>query len=509
MVDWLDFPLRPPDGEGTWGGGDYGVYREHFQGYHAGEDWSIFRTRSMGEPVFSIGHGMVTYAQPRGWGRDGGVVIIQHVLEDWSRVLSFYGHLDPSSVNLRAGDCVRRGDRVGEIGDRYHLHFELRVHMPNQPGPGYWGVDPTLAGWLPPSEFIIEQRLGVTPGLLWMSISDEQTNLPIGMLDEHTFLLLEGRNLVGIDMGDGTEVLRFSIERNYAQGVVDNRSRLVYLADRHGYLDGYELPIPLMEGESDVEVELLEPDWRIKFPDTGTVKLMLQPGEGVLVSIAGGIFNVSDSGEQIWQLEGVPLVNDWILDGENLIYSIVGEQSAVGIVTSGEQSLVVEGVGGQLIMRGDHILVYDPHGLYLLDPQTQDVELFYPLPTALPELGDVVSIDGGGYILMHRDLSDQRLIAFNPDGSILWEESFKDKLVGEPNLIDLDGQNYIVLKEKGRFHSRVRLVKIDTSNGNLTYIFEGGVRDLVLQNSWVFGVDQELILINIEGYRLAVDLNVP
>ena len=72
MVDVLDFPLNPPDAINTSGGGDFGVYRERYQGNHTGEDWGLQDRQNFGATVYAIGHGMVTYAQPRGWGRDGG-----------------------------------------------------------------------------------------------------------------------------------------------------------------------------------------------------------------------------------------------------------------------------------------------------------------------------------------------------------------------------------------------------------------------------------------------------
>ena len=37
-----------------------------------------------------------------------------------------------------------------------HEHFEIRTHMPEEPGPGYWPTDPTEAGWLPPSSVRID-----------------------------------------------------------------------------------------------------------------------------------------------------------------------------------------------------------------------------------------------------------------------------------------------------------------------------------------------------------------
>jgi len=142
LVDVFDFPLNPPEGDGVArGGGDFGIYRGRYEKYHAGEDWWMSPWRSsFGSPVYSIGHGRVTYAAPNGWGRDQGIVIVRHSFADGRQVLSFYGHLDPDSVILINGDCVTRGERVGAIGRPTtgpHLHFEIRTHMPDEPGTGY------------------------------------------------------------------------------------------------------------------------------------------------------------------------------------------------------------------------------------------------------------------------------------------------------------------------------------------------------------------------------------
>ncbi|MCA9920834.1 MAG: M23 family metallopeptidase, partial [Anaerolineales bacterium] len=173
VVDTFDFPIDPPDAAGVRRGGvDFGVYRNRYAKYHAGEDWGgPAGSRNLGTPVYSIGHGLVTYAEPVGWGRDQGVVIVQHTLTDGRRLLSFYGHLDPDSVVLNAGECVVRGDQVGNIGQPRttpHLHFEIRTQAPYETLTGYWPVDPTLAGWLPPSQTIWQQRIAASPGVEWI-----------------------------------------------------------------------------------------------------------------------------------------------------------------------------------------------------------------------------------------------------------------------------------------------------------------------------------------------------
>jgi murein DD-endopeptidase MepM/ murein hydrolase activator NlpD len=100
-VDVLDFPLDPPNGADASGGSDFGVFRSRYGKFHSGEDWWGVRGRqSFGEPVYAIGHGLVTYAEPEGWNRDKGVIIVRHIFDDGREVLSFYGHLDPPSVLL-------------------------------------------------------------------------------------------------------------------------------------------------------------------------------------------------------------------------------------------------------------------------------------------------------------------------------------------------------------------------------------------------------------------------
>ncbi|MBC7810580.1 MAG: hypothetical protein H7175_05505, partial [Burkholderiales bacterium] len=57
---------------------DFGSPSPRHQGrYHTGEDWYGIRGESFGQPVRAIAAGRVTYSAVNGWGRDGGVVIIE------------------------------------------------------------------------------------------------------------------------------------------------------------------------------------------------------------------------------------------------------------------------------------------------------------------------------------------------------------------------------------------------------------------------------------------------
>jgi murein DD-endopeptidase MepM/ murein hydrolase activator NlpD len=113
-----------------------------------------------GEPVRAIANGRVTYADPEGWDTEKGVVIVEHSLPDGSRVYSLYGHMEPIGDYFfpGVGQCVTPGQIVGAVGDPSlsapHLHFEIRVMLPDDGGPGYWDTNPLEAGWLNPLDFV-------------------------------------------------------------------------------------------------------------------------------------------------------------------------------------------------------------------------------------------------------------------------------------------------------------------------------------------------------------------
>ena len=89
---------------------------------HQGLDFGA----STGTPVGAGGRGVVSFA---GWnaGGFGNLVVIQHRLgyQTW------YGHM--SSINVRAGQSVAGGTRIGAVGSTGHstgphLHFEVRLN---------------------------------------------------------------------------------------------------------------------------------------------------------------------------------------------------------------------------------------------------------------------------------------------------------------------------------------------------------------------------------------------
>ena len=132
LADGFDFPVGKPDGAG------YYVFRGFSQYGHLGEDWNGKGggNTDLGDPVYSIGHGVVLFSRDykRGW---GNVVIIRHAYRAKNGQIAFidslYGHLKNRYCSV--GDRVTRGQKIGTIGrgpyNMYtaHLHFEIRKDL--------------------------------------------------------------------------------------------------------------------------------------------------------------------------------------------------------------------------------------------------------------------------------------------------------------------------------------------------------------------------------------------
>jgi murein DD-endopeptidase MepM/ murein hydrolase activator NlpD len=130
IADAFDFPVGAPDGAG------YHKARGYSANGHLGEDWNGHGggDSDEGDPVCAIGNGIVVLARDvqLGW---GNVVILRHAYWDEGELKyidSLYGHL--SEIAVREGEIVRRGQRIGGIGNNRgmyhaHLHFEIRKNL--------------------------------------------------------------------------------------------------------------------------------------------------------------------------------------------------------------------------------------------------------------------------------------------------------------------------------------------------------------------------------------------
>ncbi len=176
---------------------DFGVPSARHQGrYHTGEDYYGGRG-SLGMPVSAVADGRVTYSAPSGWGRDGGVVILEHSFPDGSIAYSMYGHMMSTDVYPfpERFACVRAGDVVGAVGDvrpAPHLHFEIRTSSPDTPGAGYSPEVPTLLGNLQASKFITNWQTWLNPAHRWhLQLPDDtRPTAPPLLLNDGSMLVL-------------------------------------------------------------------------------------------------------------------------------------------------------------------------------------------------------------------------------------------------------------------------------------------------------------------------------
>ena len=488
MVDILDFPLGPPDGLGYRGQWSFGRHSDRYNGIHAGEDWGHNSGGSLGEPVYSIGHGTVTYAQPLGWGVDRGVVIVRHVFPDGSTFLSFYGHLDPPSVALRAGDCVARGDSVGAIGKprgRPHLHFEIRTHMPDEPGPGYWPVDPRLAGWKVPSSTIWDYRTQISPGVAWTRPLTANLSAGIGLMSDGTLAALNDRQVVGIDPRDGAVRWSRPLSMTLSGAILDATGAALYFAGLGGSLQAIDT--------------LGAQAWQIDAGAWSKVTLMPLPGGGVVAHANRQLIGISASGRRLWQIDLAAAPLAWTLSGDRLVFTAQADQPAVYSLDRSGRLDSLAPIDGRPLIAGDWIFIYRPTGVYRLEPETGSARLIYPLDSAGFGAGDIAALPGGRLLVSHRGRTDQRLILIDADGALRWDRSVADLGASPPRLLVM-GERAYALTENGT------VLSIDPVTGDARRVFDGGGPPYLAGDVWAFATaDGRLLFDYRSGAIIALD----
>ena len=159
----FDFPVGKPNAKKYYVAQKFGEKNPDF-GYHMhlGEDWNGVRggNTDLGDPVFAVSNGIVSYAKDSGIGW-GNIVMIIHCISGKTGnkyVTSLYGHL--REMDVAEGDFVQKGQKIGAIGNvngTYfaHLHFEIRNIVTMPIGGGYSN---DLTGFLNPTDFIKRNR---------------------------------------------------------------------------------------------------------------------------------------------------------------------------------------------------------------------------------------------------------------------------------------------------------------------------------------------------------------
>ena len=161
LADGFDYPVGKPDGTGYYK--SRGLRLRSPQ--HFGEDWNGRGggNTDLGDPIYSIGDGIVTFAYDvrSSW---GNVVIVRHAYRDAASGQvkycdSFYAHL--LAIMTRVGQKVKRGQQIATLGSNHgmypaHLHFEIRHNIHIGMERGNFAAD--TKNFADPTQFITQYR---------------------------------------------------------------------------------------------------------------------------------------------------------------------------------------------------------------------------------------------------------------------------------------------------------------------------------------------------------------
>ncbi len=523
VVDTLDLPLGPPDGEGFAARWSFGRNSGRYQGLHAGEDWVSLSGSTLGKPVHAIGHGTVTYADPYGWGQtDRGVIIVRHVFPDGEAKLSFYGHVQPDSVQVHVGDCVVRGQvlaRVDKPRGRPHLHFEVRDHLPNEPGPGYWPHDPRLAGWYPPSAYLQAFRAGVTPGARWTRpfTTGKRAEL-IGALADGSIALHDGVSVQALAPTSGRPLWHTDEVGPVAASVVDVDGRTLYVASQDGVLRAFQaaeaaaVAVDLDPDSANAVAAAIvgvrpsddgpsrAADWEVVPPQSGVPVLVPLPGGGVGIHVGGELVGITPDGTIRWRLPGAGRPDSWLLDGDKLIYSTALPESRVLTLNGDGELAGPVPPGGQLARLGDRIVLYRPEGLDIFDPVLLSATPLLALEPGAIREGQALEVPGIGLLVTHRGATDSELILVDEAGHLAWRHSIAALGYRLPRLA-VSGTGAYLLTAAGD------VLALDSRPGAAILRWRGGgdARAAKLPEVLALDGDGGLLLDPGMGYVVAVD----
>jgi murein DD-endopeptidase MepM/ murein hydrolase activator NlpD len=331
----------------------YAASSQRHQGrFHTGEDWALGRGGSLGHPVRAIAAGRVTYSYHLGWGRDGGVVIIEHTLPDDTIIYSQYGHVAGSdTVEMpRRWDCVEAGQIIAVITDSRpapHLHFEIRANNPDIPGPGYTREHPTELGWRHPERIVTNLQARLHPSYRWhASITGYNVAVPPMLLDDHS-LIVAVDNVLRRVTPDGRVLWRITRDRPAASVTGFQTRPLVTFAD--GLMTRIDF-----DGSVDES-------WQVAFSPNGAP---LRMGESLLFhTIDDALVALTPNRrELLWRLEGVPAyvhghVSDrlialvthdelWLISHDGQLIDRVELRAGASLATAPDGGLVAYTHGG-------------------------------------------------------------------------------------------------------------------------------------------------------------------
>ena len=203
----------------------------------------------------------------------------------------------------------------------------------------------------------------------------------------------------------------------------------------------------------------------------------------------------------MWQVESPPPLA-WTLTFDRLIFSVSGQQPAVYSLSQAGQLTVLARITGKPIVAADSIFVYQPSGIYRLEPEAQRAHLIYPLDAGVVATSDGIGLADGTLVISHRGAFDQRLIWIGPEGSVAWDRSVARIGRQPPKLFRAAGRAYALTADGD-------ILYIDPLGGDARRVFEAGNGARLAGSAWVLPTAEDRIVLDFRGGMLvALDLRL-
>jgi len=424
VVDAIDYPLDPDRYGIVY---PFGQPSMRYDGrIHTGEDWFGGRATTYGSPVRAVATGRVTYAAPFGWGRDKGVVILEHLLPDGTWWYSLYGHMEELNGYTfpTVFTCVERGEIIGAVGrprPAPHLHFEIRNFGPDSPGPGYWGTDPVYSGWRNPSQFIQNWRAWLHPAHAWHAAltDDSGPHSPAIIRADNATIVYDDGRLKALNPA-GAVLWRYIMAETLEIVAVTAYEGDILVADYGGIMQRWSLEGGFIE------------QWQLPTTANDTV---LAWGNLLIAhdARAGALIAYGPDRAERWRVPDIPRP-----------VSVTPTDAVLGVMSI-RGALTLVGPDGRVIdratLRGDGDLAPAPDGglivrsqsaLWHVDP-AGDWQRLADVPAIQRTTAALYSLPDGRFFL-YSGLTGQTLYAYDAAGRILWQTALPD-LKGRPFML--------------------------------------------------------------------------
>lgn len=431
-------------------GQDYGIASPRHQGrFHTGEDYFVTGRSTLGQPVAAAATGRVTFSSPRGWGRDGGVIIIEHTFPDGTVIYTQYGHImESETVTFPPRlSCVEAGDVIAIIGESRpapHLHFEVRVANPDVPGPGYSREAPGDAGWRRPSAVIMDMQARLNRGYRWSVTTGIATD-PL-VLDDNSLLVADGATVRRITP-DGRILWRVIGDKSVAGVTGFQANPLLF------YGDG-------TVGRVDFEGNAGE-RWQLEFAPNS---VPLQVGEALVFHTANEqlVAVSADRREVLWALNDIPAYD--VSQVSNNLIALATETEIRLISHAGaliDTVQIEDGVSLAASPDGD-LLAYTRGGLWRIDATgTWSQAIDAEIPSESTGSRAVYAAEDGRIFLTN----GTDLYAYSRLGTQVWGADLPQAVSGRVEIYQYDDLvlllsnhgNIIVAREGGGFCGYTRI----------------------------------------------------